>query len=153
MVLVRPGGDWRVKKFVRQPKWSRGSPSVIVLESENGKQRDTASKESKAKEKESDRLRKKGCAQGESNGDSHDTSLTFWNSSDDRFAIFSTVPRPQHLAPTRYTWLRRIFTCKLPDILLRMRISSSLHIFNSCSGDSNYFLWILCTPSHNTLSI
>ena len=31
----------------------------------------------KAKEKESDRLRKKGCAQGESNGDSHDTSLTF----------------------------------------------------------------------------
>ena len=53
------------------------SPSVIVLESENGKQRDTASKESEAKEKESDRLRKKGCTQGESNGDSHDTSLTF----------------------------------------------------------------------------
>ena len=39
------------------------------------KQRDTASEESKAKEKESDRL-KKGCTQGESNGDSHDTSLT-----------------------------------------------------------------------------
>ena len=31
----------------------------------------------KAKEKESDRLRKKVCTQGESNGDSHDTSLTF----------------------------------------------------------------------------
>ena len=31
----------------------------------------------KAKEKESDRLRKKGCTQGESNGDLHDTSLTF----------------------------------------------------------------------------
>ena len=50
---------------------------MIVLESENGKQRDTASKESKAKEKESDRLRKKGCTQGESNGDSHDTLLAF----------------------------------------------------------------------------
>ena len=34
MVLVRPGGDRRVKKTVREPKWS--SPSVIVLESEDG---------------------------------------------------------------------------------------------------------------------
>ncbi len=33
------------------------------------KQRDTASEESKAKEKESDRLRKKRCVQGESSGD------------------------------------------------------------------------------------
>ena len=30
----------------------------------------------KAKEKESDRLRKKRCIQGEFSGDSHDTSLT-----------------------------------------------------------------------------
>ena len=34
---------------------------MIVLESEIRKQRDTASKESKTKEKESERLRKKGC--------------------------------------------------------------------------------------------
>ena len=33
--------------------------------------------ESKAKEKESDRLRKKRCIQGESSGDSHNTLLTF----------------------------------------------------------------------------
>ena len=39
------------------------------------KQRDTASEESKAKEKESDRLKKR-CIQGESNGESHDTLLT-----------------------------------------------------------------------------
>ena len=36
MVLVRPGGDRRVKKIVREPKWSRSSPSVIVLESKDG---------------------------------------------------------------------------------------------------------------------
>ena len=36
VVLVRRGGDRRVKKIVREPKWSRSSPSVIVLESENG---------------------------------------------------------------------------------------------------------------------
>ena len=41
--------------------------SVIVLESENGnKGTFAASEESKAKEKESDRLRKKRCIQGES---------------------------------------------------------------------------------------
>ena len=36
VVLVRSGGDRRVKKIVQEPKWSRNSPSVIVLESENG---------------------------------------------------------------------------------------------------------------------
>ena len=36
MVLVRPGGNWCVKKIVWEPKWSRSSPSVIVLESEDG---------------------------------------------------------------------------------------------------------------------
>ena len=48
-----------MKKIVQEPKWSRSGLSVIVLENENGK-------ESKAKEKESDRLRKKRCIQGES---------------------------------------------------------------------------------------
>ena len=30
-----------------------------------------------------------------------------------------SISRPQHLAPTRYTWLQRISTCTFPDILLR----------------------------------
>ena len=34
MVLVRPGGDRHVKKIVS--KWGTSSPSVIVLESEDG---------------------------------------------------------------------------------------------------------------------
>ena len=59
MVLVRAGGNQCVKKIVREPKWSRSSPSLMVLESEDG----TISEESKAKEKESDRY-------------SHNTSLT-----------------------------------------------------------------------------
>ena len=49
-----------------------------------------------------------------------DTSLT----ADDRFAIFTAIPRPQHLAPTRYTWLQRISTCIFPDILLREAYSA-----------------------------
>ena len=36
MALARPGGDRRVKKIVREPKWSRRSPSMIVLESKDG---------------------------------------------------------------------------------------------------------------------
>ena len=35
-VLVWPGGDRHVKKIVREPKWSRNSPSVIMVESEDG---------------------------------------------------------------------------------------------------------------------
>ena len=54
-------------------------------------------KRSKAKEKESDRY-------------SLDTSLAFWNSLDDRFAIFTAILRPQNLAPTHYTWLQQIST-------------------------------------------
>ena len=46
---------------------------MIVL----ARERKRKTKGRKTKEKESDRLRKKGCTQGESNGDSHDTSLTF----------------------------------------------------------------------------
>ena len=49
-----PGGDRRVRKIVREPKWSRSSLSVIVLESEDGNKR-TPSKQSKAKEEKSDR--------------------------------------------------------------------------------------------------
>ena len=35
-VLVRPGVDRRVKKIVQEPKWGTSSPSVIMLESEDG---------------------------------------------------------------------------------------------------------------------
>ena len=34
VVLVRPGTNWRVKKIMREPKWIRSIPSVIVLESD-----------------------------------------------------------------------------------------------------------------------
>ena len=40
-----------MQKIVREPKWGTSSPSAIVLESEDGKQRDIASEESKAKAK------------------------------------------------------------------------------------------------------
>ena len=43
VVVIQPGGDRRMKKIVREPKWNRSSPSVIVLESKNG---NTASEES-----------------------------------------------------------------------------------------------------------
>ena len=39
-----------MQKIVREPKWGESSPSVIVLESEDGN-RDIASEESKAKAK------------------------------------------------------------------------------------------------------
>jgi len=68
VVLVRLGGDRRVKKIVREPKWNGSGLSVIMLESvesENGN-KGKLHQESKAKEKESDRLRKKRCTQGES---------------------------------------------------------------------------------------
>ena len=105
-----------MKIIVREPKWSRSSPSVIELESEDGnKFRDTASEESKAKEKlESDRYL-------------HNTSLTFGNSSDHHFAIFTAISHPQHLAPTCYTWLQRISTCVFPDIFLREAYSAHAH--------------------------
>ena len=62
MVLVRPEGDRRVKKIVRELKWSMQEQSKCDRARERKrKQRDTASEESKAKEKESDRLRKKRC--------------------------------------------------------------------------------------------
>ena len=35
-VLVWPGGDRRVKKIAREPKWGTSSPSMIMLESEDG---------------------------------------------------------------------------------------------------------------------
>ena len=56
VVLVRLGGDRRMKKIMREPKWSGSSLSVIVLESDNGNK---GTLREKAKKKESDRLRKK----------------------------------------------------------------------------------------------
>ena len=57
-----------MKKIMQEPKWSRSVPSVIVLESINGN-KGTASEESKAKEKDSDKVTKKKSIQGESSGD------------------------------------------------------------------------------------
>ena len=65
VVLVWPRGDRDM--IVWDSKWSRPEPRGIGPTRERKwKQRDTASEESKAKEKESDRLRKKQCIQGES---------------------------------------------------------------------------------------
>ena len=46
-----------MKKIIQELNWSRSSPNVIVLESENGNK--GTLQESKAKEKESDGSRKK----------------------------------------------------------------------------------------------
>ena len=51
MVLVRPGGNRRVKKIVREPEWGTSSPSVIVLESKDGNKEILHQKRGKAKEK------------------------------------------------------------------------------------------------------
>ena len=89
-----------------------GAGAVQAWSCWRAKTKDTASEQSKANENESDRY-------------SHDTLLTFWNSLDDRFAIFTAISRPQHLhvAPTRYTF-QRISTCTFPDILLREAYSA-----------------------------
>ena len=58
MVVVRLGGDRHVKKIMQERRDG--------ARERKRKQRDTASEENKAKEKESDRLRKKRCIQGES---------------------------------------------------------------------------------------
>ena len=53
-----------MKKIVQEEQSKRD-----LAREQKQKQRDTASEESKAREKESDRLRKKRCIQGESSGD------------------------------------------------------------------------------------
>ena len=50
-VLVRPGGDRPVKKIVREPKWGTSSPSVIVLESEDGNKETLHQKRVRQKQK------------------------------------------------------------------------------------------------------
>ena len=104
VVLVRPGGDRRVKKIV--PKWSRGCPSVIVLKSE-GKV---------TLHQKRVRQRRKSLILAP------------------HFAHFLKLFRRllcHHLhfyisspAPTCYTWLQRISTCILPDILPREAYSA-----------------------------
>ena len=88
MVLVRLEGDRCVNEIGREPKWSRVAAGPAMRRStcekdhvraemkhnravtkNMQKQRGTASQEGKAKEKESDRSRKKQCIQGESSGD------------------------------------------------------------------------------------
>ena len=52
MVLVRPRGDGCVNKIKREPKWSKSSPSVIMLETENGNEGTLHQREYKGKEKD-----------------------------------------------------------------------------------------------------
>ena len=85
MVLVRLEGNRCVNEIGREPKWSKVATGLTMRQStcekdnvraemkrnhittENmQKQRDTASQESKAKEKDSDRSRKKQCIHRES---------------------------------------------------------------------------------------
>ena len=53
-----------MKKIVQEPKWSRSSPNVIMLESGDGNKGTLHQKRVRQRRKESDRY-------------SHDTSLTF----------------------------------------------------------------------------
>ena len=110
MVLVRPGGDRRVKRSCESRNGAGAVPSVIVLESKDGN-KGTLDQKRVRQRSESDRY-------------SHDTSLTLWNASDHCVAIFTAIPHPQNLAPTRYTWLQRISTCIFSDILLREAYSA-----------------------------
>ena len=92
VALVRPGGDRRVQKIMREPKWSRSSPSVIVLKSQH-ENKGTLHQESKAKEKESDRLRIE--IHRESLVETGRTNIySLCESSDNRFAIFTAIPHP-----------------------------------------------------------
>ena len=65
MVLVRLGGDRRVKKIMRKPKWSRSGLSVIILESESGNKRTRHQKRVRQRRKSLTDW-KKQCIQGES---------------------------------------------------------------------------------------
>ena len=96
VVLVQPN------EIVQEPKWNGSRPSVIVLESENENKRTLHQK--------SDNDSTAVCIFVFR--DLHDTSLTSWNSSHDRLATFTAISRPQYLAPTHYTWLQRISTCR-----------------------------------------
>ena len=103
MVLVGAGSDRRVKNIVREPKWSRSSQSVIVLESEDGNKGTLHQKRV--------RQRRKSLT---------DTRMTLRSFPEtlQTTALPSSSLYLQHLAPTRYTWLQRISTCIFPDILL-----------------------------------
>ena len=106
MVVVQPGDDRHVTKIVREPKWSRSSPSVIVLESEDGNKGTSHQKRV--------RQRRKSLT---------DTRTTLYSLSETlQTTTWPSSPLyliPGHLAPTRYTWLQRISTCIFLDILLR----------------------------------
>ena len=96
VVLVQPN------EIVQEPKWNGSRPSVIVLESENENKRTLHQK--------SDNDSTAVCIFAFR--DLQDTLLTSWNSSHDRLATFTAISRPQYLAPTHYTWLQRISTCR-----------------------------------------
>ena len=99
VVLVRPGSDQRVKKIVQEPNWSRSSPSVIMVESENGN-RGTMTPPQHVS------LR-------------FETRMTIGSLPETlQMTTLPSSPCPQHLEPTHYIWLQRISTCIFLDIVL-----------------------------------
>ena len=99
VVVVRPGSNRRVKKIMQEPKWSRNTPSVIVLESKNG---NTASEGSmKAKESFSSSvtmiLPQHVFLHLETPTTLHSLPETLQMN-----ALPSSRPCPQYLVPTRY---------------------------------------------------
>ena len=90
VVLVRPGSDQRVKKIVQEPNWSRSSPSVIMVESENGN-RGTMTPPQHVS------LR-------------FETRMTIGSLPETlQMTTLPSSPCPQHLEPTHYIWLQRIY--------------------------------------------
>ena len=84
VVLVQPN------EIVQEPKWNGSRPSVIVLESKNENKRTLHQK--------SDNDSTAVCIFAFR--DLHDTSLTSWNFSHNRFATFTTILSP---VPSTYT--------------------------------------------------
>ena len=106
MVLVQPGGNQRVKKIVQEPKWIRSSPSMIVLESQDGNKVTLHQK----------RVRQRR----ESNRYLQDTLLTS--------EMLQMTAWPSSLSPEPSTYMPHVVTLDIrlifPDILLRKAYSA-----------------------------
>ena len=112
-------GNQHVKKIVWDPKWSRSSPSVIVLESEDGNKGTLHQK----------REYGKGERVWLIDVYSHDTS---WNFSDNRFAIFITI----YLHISGYSSVRGIF-CACVFLVLIVKASQVTESLASHSSISH----------------
>ena len=84
--------------------------------------------ESKAKKKESDRLRKMRCIQGKSRR-LVGQMFSFYPGSDDHLHRYTSSRAPSTYTLHEYTWLQQISTCVFPDILLRKAYSVHAYYF------------------------